>query len=394
MKITRKQLNNLEEIAYNLETVNRRLAHTDYARETGFVPMHPSRLRQFIINITENMDSHPISLELGCGTAGFTLMAASLGYPAYGIDANPVLLDSAKKMRDEAREKGLIAPEVPCEFALGNYFPVEFLETHKDLLKSSCHYDKAWKKMGNPYNELGIDIKDAGIIYTWPWPDEINPISHFLNDEVADSAVVVLPYYPKQDNLELESLIDDSDLYEDTHIGKKIHNLPADQSGYNPGDIVRLNDSSKGKDSHRGLNGCKGIVTGYKGGRLVVHITDRPDIPTGRQESRLEYFAGKPLTIRPSYVVRDASEKSDKPDFDVRDLVEIYPGGSENARRYDNDRWSVAELPPGTTGIIQSVMDFGTYFQVTLPNIHGRTYSPILFTRRELRHHQPEEKEN
>lgn len=186
------------------ELLDRYNSETFYATKnesylnTGFVPMDPHRLLDYLSLIITNTDERPSSLELGCGTAGFTLFAAALGFPAYGIDANPSLIRVAKGLRDGAKTKGFIDPEIPCEFAQGNYFPLDFLKTHKKKIKSGCNYKKAWKPSGNPYRELGIGIEDAGLIYTWVYPYEITLMAALLHEKAAESAMIVLPYYNRQ----------------------------------------------------------------------------------------------------------------------------------------------------------------------------------------------------
>jgi hypothetical protein len=176
----------------------------DHQDTTGFVPMHFKDLLGYMETILLfGPKEGTVSLELGCGAGAWTMLAASLGFPSYGIDINPELVDASKHIRDKARKKGLLDPSVPCEFAVGNFFTPNYLFEKREFLINTCYFKDAWKKQGDPYKELGIDIKDAGIIYSWPWPQEIKVAGDFLSQEVADSAIVVLPYYDRQNSLTL-----------------------------------------------------------------------------------------------------------------------------------------------------------------------------------------------
>jgi hypothetical protein len=224
----------------------------DHRDTTGFVPMYVEGLLEYmeaIINSGVKKDT--ISLELGCGAGTWTLFASSLGFPSYGIDINPELVDAAKHIRDIARKTGLMDPSVPCEFAVGNFFTDQYLFEQREFLMTEARYRGAWKKQGDPYKELGIDIKDAGIIYTWPWPQEIKVAGDFLSREAADSAIVVLPYYPDQSSLKLSPLrrLHGGKFGFDSVVGVKMtqhHPLseevqsstPAKELPYHVGDIV------------------------------------------------------------------------------------------------------------------------------------------------------------
>jgi hypothetical protein len=248
-KVQEEKLHELGELVFQVIDDNDLRDHRD---TTGFVPMYVEGLLEYMETILKSgVKKDTISLELGCGAGTWTLFASSLGFPSYGIDINPELVGAAKHIRDIAKREGLIDQYVPCEFAIGNFFTDQYLFEQREFLMSEANYREAWKKQGNPYKELGIDIKDAGIIYTWPWPKEIKIAGDFLSREVADSAIVVLPYYPNQSSLKLSPLENSRDKYFDldTVVGVKRKPFmpeseeielpsPAKELPYHVGDIV------------------------------------------------------------------------------------------------------------------------------------------------------------
>jgi hypothetical protein len=219
--LTPEEAERLDDLCLLLKRANDR---TWSDRSTGFVPMRLEHLMEFMKVVKASASEKPISLELGCGTASWTLMAAAMGYPSYAIDINPHLVDEAKRSRDKAKKWGIIDPSTPCEFALGNFFTEKYLTEQKRFIQDNCHFEGAWKKQGNPYKELGIDIKDAGIIYTWPWPEEIQVPSDFLAREAAESTIIILPYYYSQRILKTKPLSRrDEFSFGDVMIGTKIN---------------------------------------------------------------------------------------------------------------------------------------------------------------------------
>jgi hypothetical protein len=163
-------------------------------KATGFKPMEPGtmlNLMSLIISVSPR--ARPISLELGSGVGSWTILAAAFGFPSYGIEINPKLVEAARKNRQLAIKMGLLDPKVPCEFAVGNYFTQRFLKNSSALIKEKASFSGSANPGADAYRQLGINIRQAGIIYAYPWPDELELICRFLADEAKTGAIIALP---------------------------------------------------------------------------------------------------------------------------------------------------------------------------------------------------------
>ncbi len=165
---------------------------------TGFMAFFP----HLFVKIAKKLSSMPInrcSLDLGCGNGGWALFAAALGIPSYGIDISPYLVNKANENHAKAVDKGAINPDVPCKFAMGNYFPRDYRSGYakfalkqgggKLLQTMPCGFTR------DPYKELGINIGDAGFIYAFPWIESMEFLCDFLEKETKRDTLFVLPHY-------------------------------------------------------------------------------------------------------------------------------------------------------------------------------------------------------
>lgn len=170
------------------------------ALATGFEPMRPSRLLEaarWLLN--GDLGTAPkLSLDLGCGNGGWALMAAAAGFRSFGIDVNPYLIDQARQNLAEARTQGLIDAQVECRFGLGNIYPGEYLKEFCRFASRQTDSEQTTlpcQSPGDAYADLGISVCDAGIIYCFPWENQMPFLSRFLDREARPDAVFVLPLY-------------------------------------------------------------------------------------------------------------------------------------------------------------------------------------------------------
>ncbi len=98
-------------------------------------------------------------LEWGSGLGVVTIMASRMGFEAYGIEAEPDLVDYAE---------GFAAVYGPqARFAQGSFIPADFRwnpaeeEVHRTIVDAAAAYD-----------ELDMELRDFDLVYAYPWPEE------------------------------------------------------------------------------------------------------------------------------------------------------------------------------------------------------------------------------
>lgn len=159
---------------------------------SGFIAYNPAGLFR-LINKTIRVlhDRRPLSLDLGCGNGGWTLMAAAAGFPSLGIDINSFLIAHAERNHRTARDQGLIDPQTRCEFSVGNMYPAGYRPTHsrvsEEAVGPNINVDA--------YQSLGVKLQDAGIIYAYAWPSEMPFLCRFLAENASPDTILVLPLY-------------------------------------------------------------------------------------------------------------------------------------------------------------------------------------------------------
>jgi hypothetical protein len=99
-------------------------------------------------------------LEWGSGLGVVTIMASRMGFEAYGIEAEPDLVEYAKSFAEA------YGPQ--ARFAQGSFIPAEF-EWHPadgdDVYRTAIDVASA-------YDELEMELRDFDLVYAYPWPDE------------------------------------------------------------------------------------------------------------------------------------------------------------------------------------------------------------------------------
>lgn len=213
-----KNLDSRLEGVMNILRVSNRDIMVNYHKEadsTGFVAINGPGLYKSVLDLVSIIPDkkRPISLDLGCGDGAWTLMAAAAGFPSYGIDCNEFLINKARENYAIALKRGFINPDTICKFAPGNFYPKNYQEGYKEFAYLNCREENANTMpivtSGDPYNELGISIKDAGIVYRYLWPIEIPFLCNFLNREVKTGALIILPnYLYRMKELAAEKLVD------------------------------------------------------------------------------------------------------------------------------------------------------------------------------------------
>ena len=175
---------------------------------TGFLPLHPLSLRELALSTPALASEGCISLDLMCGNGGWALMSAVLGYPSYGIDINPILVREAQRNHDEAINCGYIDSDTPCRFIAGNVFAADDYETFIERATRESYSDRHGPRTStaDPYEKLGVEVSDAGIIYCFCWSGGLGFLCEFLDRKAVEDAFFILPNFdPRNQALALEA---------------------------------------------------------------------------------------------------------------------------------------------------------------------------------------------
>jgi hypothetical protein len=98
--------------------------------------------------------------EWGCGFGVAVGLAASLGFDAVGIEAEPDLLREARYWTAKLKD--------PVELVEGNFLP-----NGAERLAGKNRYPTFGRGHNvNPYEQIGLEPDDFAIIYAFPWPGE------------------------------------------------------------------------------------------------------------------------------------------------------------------------------------------------------------------------------
>ncbi len=102
----------------------------------------------------------PNFLEWGSGLGVVTIMASRMGFAAYGIEAEPELVDHAEALSQRFQSN--------AQFAVGSFIPDEFdwnPAAGDDSLATSID-------LADAYGEFDLELRDFGLVYGYPWPTE------------------------------------------------------------------------------------------------------------------------------------------------------------------------------------------------------------------------------
>lgn len=112
--------------------------------------------------------------EWGCGFGIVTAMASQLGWDAIGIEAEPFLVDEARKF--------LASEKIPAEIWHGNFLPTG----SERLARHQSHHASLFHQVPSAYAKRGLELDDFAIVFAYPWPGE----DGFLKDVFATYAAL------------------------------------------------------------------------------------------------------------------------------------------------------------------------------------------------------------
>ncbi len=118
-------------------------------------------------------------LEWGSGLGIVTIMASRMGFDAYGIEAEPVLVEYSESL---AREFG---PE--ARFAQGSFIPDQYEWNPANGDEPS----RTIIDTPSAYNELDMELRDFDLVYAYPWPDEHTFYQNIMQEFARSGALFV-----------------------------------------------------------------------------------------------------------------------------------------------------------------------------------------------------------
>lgn len=123
----------------------------------GFVSADYVEIFQHLVQLQDRVTTF---LEWGSGLGVVAIMASRLGYEAYGIEVEPLLIEHAQQLSERFGSE--------AEFAEGSFIPDD--------------YQWGIEEVGNPsrtnfdtraaYDDLDMELRDFDLVYAYPWPDE------------------------------------------------------------------------------------------------------------------------------------------------------------------------------------------------------------------------------
>jgi len=120
-------------------------------------------------------------VEWGSGLGVVTIMASQMGFDAYGIEAEPALVEHSESLAEKW------GPD--AQFVTGSFIP-------DDFEWNPAEGDEAVRTIIDvpaAYEELEMEIRDFDLIYSYPWPTE-HALYHNVMREFAHSRSMLLTY--------------------------------------------------------------------------------------------------------------------------------------------------------------------------------------------------------
>ena len=124
--------------------------------------------------------------EWGSGVSVVASLAAMIGYESYGIEYNRTLCTVAEGISREFK--------VPVELVHGSFIPAGVEDLIDDAFAT---YDGELALHTDPdstYAELGYGVDDFDLIFSYPWPNDVE-VTHDIFDRCAAQGALLLAYY-------------------------------------------------------------------------------------------------------------------------------------------------------------------------------------------------------
>jgi SAM-dependent methyltransferase len=147
----------------------------------GFVPSDARQVYAALAALRRLEPGGRRFCEWGSGFGTVALLAAQLGWQAFGIERDPALVAAAL-----ARAA---ASDLPATFVCGSFVPADWAaaERWSDLDTRTVLGE------ADAYDELELDVDDFDVVFVYPWPGE-EELHLRLFHRTADVGAVLLVY--------------------------------------------------------------------------------------------------------------------------------------------------------------------------------------------------------
>lgn len=153
----------------------------DNDRHPGFHAYVSADYSAVVKSLAQFRDQNLRFIEWGSGLGVVTIMASRMGFEAYGIEAESALLDHAEELAEK------FGPD--ATFAQGSFIPNGFQfdpGSGDESIRTIIDVPDA-------YDDLGMEICDFDLIYSYPWPTE-HHLYHNVLREYGHTGSILVTY--------------------------------------------------------------------------------------------------------------------------------------------------------------------------------------------------------
>jgi SAM-dependent methyltransferase len=151
-------------------------------RRHGFHPFLPADYRGVLRRLEELAPHRGRFLEAGSATGVIAILADLLGYEAYGIELDPSLVETARRL---ARRY-----DSGARFAVGSFLPTGYR-----WVSATGDARLGTIGVGEPaYAELQLELADFDVVCACPWPGEEELYLDLMARHGAPDARLVMPH--------------------------------------------------------------------------------------------------------------------------------------------------------------------------------------------------------
>ena len=153
----------------------------------GFVPSDYRMIYQCLKAV---YDSHLLCgdrfCEWGSGIGVVASLAAMVGYESYGIEYNGKLCSVAEGICEEF--------DIPARIVNGSFVPNSVEDLIDDAFATNDGELGLHTDPDCAYEEIGHDVNDFDLIFTYPWPNDVD-LTQRIFDRCAAQGGMLLAYY-------------------------------------------------------------------------------------------------------------------------------------------------------------------------------------------------------
>ncbi len=124
--------------------------------------------------------------EWGSGVGVVAILAAMVGFESYGIEYDPALCAVAEKMSEEFA--------APVKFVPGSFVPDGVEDLIDEAFTTQEGELSLYPDADQAYDELGYTIDDFDLVFTYPWPNDVE-LTLAIFDRCAARGALLLAYH-------------------------------------------------------------------------------------------------------------------------------------------------------------------------------------------------------